>query len=164
MQFKFTRKNVGRYKLITGFYLPTGLFATLCLISYLIKPEVVPGRMGMLVVIFLIFTNIYGSLEGPSSRGFSYIEVWYVGMFTPIVIAIAEYAIILAFVRYKTEADYETTIVRNRILKRWIADIDVTFLVMNTCFMSLFSSVTTGMYLTWNDFILCFVSRKSKFL
>ena len=84
VQFKFTRSTEGRQNLITGYYIPTGLFATLSLISYLIKPEIVPGRMGMLVVLFLICTNIYSTVEGPSSRGFSYIEVWYIGMFMPM--------------------------------------------------------------------------------
>ena len=93
VQFKFTRNDEGRQKLITGYYIPTGLFATLSLVSYLIKPEIVPGRMGMLVILFLIYTNIYGKLEGPSSRGFSYVEVWYVGLFIPIVMAITEYVI-----------------------------------------------------------------------
>ena len=89
----------------------------------------------MLVVLFLIFTNIHGTLEGPSSRGFSYIEVWYVGMFTPIVIAIAEYAFILAIMKYQTETEYEARMVRRRPLKRWIADVDVIFMGINLCFM-----------------------------
>ena len=135
VHFKFTRKVSGRYKLITGYYVPTGLFASLSLISYLIKPEIVPGRMGMLVVLFLIFTNIHGTLEGPSSRGFSYIEVWYVGMFTPIVIAIAEYAFILAIMKYQTDTEYEANMIRRRPLKRWIADVDVSFMGLNLCFM-----------------------------
>ena len=59
VQFKFTRSIEGRRNLITGYYIPTGLFATLSLISYLIKPEIVPGRMALLVTLFLVLINIF---------------------------------------------------------------------------------------------------------
>ena len=94
--------------------------------------------MGMLVVLFLIITNIHASVEGPSSRGFSFIEVWYVGMFTPIVIAIAEYAAILAALKYKTELQYDTEVYGKIKMKRLIAHIDMTFLCMSFAFMVLF--------------------------
>ena len=141
VKFKFTRGSEGRKKLITGYYIPTGLFATLSLISFLIKPEIVPGRMGMLVILFLIYTNIHGSLEGPSSRGFSYIEVWYVGMFIPIIIAITEYAIILATLKYKTENEYDTVVFGKITLKRLIAHIDVATLCLSFSFMIFFVSL-----------------------
>ena len=37
----FTRKSEGRYQMISSYFVPTGLFATLSLVSYLIKPEIV---------------------------------------------------------------------------------------------------------------------------
>ena len=61
----------------------------------------VPGRMGMLTVLFLIITSIHANVDGPSGRGFSYIEMWYVGMFIPILVAIFEYAIILVVIKFK---------------------------------------------------------------
>ena len=80
-----------------GFYLPTGIFAILSMISYFIHPEVVPGRMGLLVTLFLISSNVYNSLKGPQNRGFSYIEVWLIGAHGTILLAIFEYGIILAW-------------------------------------------------------------------
>ena len=71
-----------------GFYLPTGIFAILSMISYFIHPEVVPGRMGLLVTLFLISSNVYNSLKGPQNRGFSYIEVWLIGAHGTILLAI----------------------------------------------------------------------------
>ena len=41
VQFNFKRKYEGRYQLISAYFLPTGLFATLSMVSYLIKPEIV---------------------------------------------------------------------------------------------------------------------------
>ena len=55
-----------------------------------------PGRLGLLVTLHLIAANIYISVEGPRQRGFSYIEIWMVGMQVPILMAVIEYGIILA--------------------------------------------------------------------
>ena len=54
---KFMRTNFQVNLATGGFYLPTGIFAILCMISYFIHPEVVPGRMGLLVTLFLISSN-----------------------------------------------------------------------------------------------------------
>ena len=48
--------------------------------------------MGMIVTLYLISANVYNSVEGPKNRGFTYIEIWMVGMRIPIVIGIFEYA------------------------------------------------------------------------
>ena len=55
----------------------------------------VPGRMGMLVTLYLISANGYNSLDAPASRGFSYIEIWMIGSQFPILLALIEYGIIL---------------------------------------------------------------------
>ena len=55
----------------------------------------VPGRMGMLITLFLICANVYNSVEAPLTRGFSFIEVWMLGMKIPIMIAILEYGFVL---------------------------------------------------------------------
>ena len=39
-------------------YLPTGLLAITSLIGFLIPPDIVPGRMALLVTIFLVIVNI----------------------------------------------------------------------------------------------------------
>ena len=83
--------------LIGGYYIPTSLFAILSMISFFINPDVVPGRMGLLVTLFLISSNVYNSLNAPQGRGFSYIEIWLVGAQGPILLAIVEYGIILAW-------------------------------------------------------------------
>ena len=57
--------------------------------------------MGMLVTLSLISTNVYASINAPPERGFSYIELWMVGMFLPISIALVEYSIILGVKKYQ---------------------------------------------------------------
>ena len=94
--------------------------------------------MGMLVVLFLILTNIHGTVKGPSSRGFSYVEVWYVGMFVPIVVAIIEYAAVLAAIKYKTETQYESIVCGKTKMKRLVAHIDMAFMLFNFLFLACF--------------------------
>ena len=56
----------------------------------------VPGRMGMIVMLYLISTNVYNSVDDPTSKGFSYyIEIWMIGTQIPILLALVEYGFIL---------------------------------------------------------------------
>ena len=68
----------------------------LSLVSYFIPPEIVPGRMGMLITLYLILINSYNSVDAPPDRGFSDIEVWFYGMQSLILLAILEYGLVLA--------------------------------------------------------------------
>lgn len=61
----------------------------------------VPGRLGMLVTIVLIMTNIYNNVQAPMNRDISYIEIWMMISLTPILIAIVEYGIILTMKKYQ---------------------------------------------------------------
>ena len=121
VKFNLRRKSEEFNKLLISYYFPSGAFATLSLFSYFIKPEIVsiiknwrfmrtdytiqifqvPGRMGMLVTVFLVVTVLYGSVEAPPSRGFSFIELWSIGVQIPILFALLEYGIILGFIKFK---------------------------------------------------------------
>ena len=50
----------------------------------------------------LIATNVYNYVKAPANRGFSYIEIWMIGVQIPILVAIFEYAIILAMKKYQS--------------------------------------------------------------
>ena len=69
-------------------------------VSFVIPPDVVPGRMGLLLTLFLISSNVYNSLKAPQKRGFSYAEVWIFGVYFPIILAVLEYGAILAWKKY----------------------------------------------------------------
>ena len=51
--------------------------------------------MGLAVTLFLISFNVYNSVKAPPNRGFSYVDIWMLGMEFPILFAIVEYSIIL---------------------------------------------------------------------
>ena len=101
VQFHLKRNADQLHTLIIAFYTPSLAFTLLSQFSYFIKPEVVPGRMGMLITIFLIQTGIYGSVDAPKFRGFGYLEKWYIGMQVPILVAIMEYGFLLVIIKYK---------------------------------------------------------------
>ena len=49
----------------------------------------------MILTLYLISANVYNSVKGPKSRGFSYIECWMIGTQAPILLALVEYGFIL---------------------------------------------------------------------
>ena len=91
------RKNLG--SLMSTFYFPTALFTFISMLSFLIKPDAVPGRMGMIIMLLLITSNVYIAIEAPKKRGFSNAEVWIVGSQIPIIFALLEYGVILMMTR-----------------------------------------------------------------
>lgn len=59
-----------------------------------------PGRLGLLITLYLIASNVYGSVKAPAKRGFSYLEIWMMGVHIPMLVAIFEYGILLAIKKY----------------------------------------------------------------
>ena len=51
---KFKRRQS---EFVIEYYLPCGILVFIASISFLIDPSVVPGRCGLLVMLFLVFTN-----------------------------------------------------------------------------------------------------------
>ena len=56
--------------------------------------------MGMLVTLYLMQMNTYNSIKAPQNRGFSYVEIWFVGIQAPIFLAILEYGILLGIKKF----------------------------------------------------------------
>ena len=100
VRMNMTRTEKNRNKIFGGYHLTTGIFAILSLISYFIPPDSVPGRMGMITTLYLILINSYSSVDAPPDRGFSSIEIWFIGMQSPILLSILEYGLILAIKMY----------------------------------------------------------------
>ena len=65
----------------------------------------VPGRLGLLVTLYLITSNIYSAVQAPASRGFSYIEVWMIGIEATILLAILEYGMVLCCRKFLKKCD-----------------------------------------------------------
>ena len=49
--------------MIFQIYLPCMLFVGMSWVSFLIRPDVVPGRMALLVTLFLVLVNIFNTVR-----------------------------------------------------------------------------------------------------
>jgi len=90
-------RNVAKYLYI--YYLPSGLFVVVSWVSFLIPPEVVPGRMALLVTLFLVLTNIFNTITNvsPNVEGMTAIASWMIACMFFVFLALLEYATILYF-------------------------------------------------------------------
>ena len=100
LEIKFERTEKSRSKIFGGYYMESEIFAILSLISFFIHSDSVPGRMGMLIMLYLIQIDTYNSAEVPPHQGFGSIEFWFIGMQIPILLGILEYGTILAMKKF----------------------------------------------------------------
>merc|ERR1719410_1235541 len=78
-------------------YLPSCMFVIVSWVSFMVKPEVVPGRMAMLVTLFLVLINIFNSVreQAPISSRLNAIDLYLVVCIFLVFSALMEYAVIL---------------------------------------------------------------------
>ena len=98
IQMSLKRKAVG--SLYSTLYIPTATYATFVHASYMMHQDAIPGRIGLIVTMFLMASNVYIGIEAPSRRGFSYTETWIIGSQVPIVLALVEFGLILGIQKY----------------------------------------------------------------
>ena len=74
------KRNMQKYLYI--YYLPSGLFVVVSWVGFLIPPEVVPGRMAMLITLFLVLINIFNIVtsNSPNVEGMTAIAAWMLGI------------------------------------------------------------------------------------
>ena len=128
-------------KYLWGSYFGSTLtFAVLSLASFCIQVDKVPGRIGLLITLFLISINNYNSLIAPSQRGISYIEIWFIGMQIPMLGAILEYAILLSIFKFKEKVCY-FRFIQNHVedLESWVKAVDLTTLCISFSYIILFN-------------------------
>merc|ERR1719507_2528208 len=82
-------------------YLPSGLFVIVSWISFIVPPEIVPGRMALLVTLFLVLVNIFNSVtaNAPKSEGLTAVETWVVMCILHVFCVLLEYAFILKIIQ-----------------------------------------------------------------
>ena len=75
----------------------------------------VPGRMGMIVTLYLISTNVYNAIKAPKGRGFSYTELWFIGSQFPILLALCEYGFVLYWKKIEKKVQQTRKSIRKKI-------------------------------------------------
>lgn len=88
---------------VVTYYLPSGLFVVVSWISFLVNPEVIPGRMTLLVTIFLVLINIFNTIQtnSPKAEGLTAIEAWVIACIIFVFGALGEYTVILLKIKLK---------------------------------------------------------------
>ena len=73
------KRHYSKYLYI--YYLPSTLFVITSWVSFLIPPEVVPGRMALLVTLFLVLINIFNNVTSitPNTEGMTALSSWMLG-------------------------------------------------------------------------------------
>lgn len=97
----------------------------------------VPGRMALLVTLFLVLTNIYSNVEdqSPVSNMINLLSLWMITCILFVFGALMAYAGIL-FVRYKTYDEFQTP---NKA--SWLKITDLTFLVIFPVLFGVFNFI-----------------------
>ena len=102
--------SLNRTRMQTFFqvYLTSILFVAVSWVSFIIKPDVVPGRMGLLVTIFLVLINIFTGVKSnaPVSLSLNAIDLYLVICIGLVFSALVEYAIVLFKERCKVEQPF----------------------------------------------------------
>jgi len=96
------RRKVSHY--IITYYLPSGMFVIVSWISFLVPPSVVPGRMTLLVTVFLVLVNIFNTITTniPKAEGLTAIEAWVIVCVLFVFGALIEYAGLLLRMKLAT--------------------------------------------------------------
>ena len=68
LEMSFVRN---KFKYVTMYYLPSSLFVVVSWVSFLIPPEIVAGRMALLITLFLVLINIFSIVNRSQSFWFS---------------------------------------------------------------------------------------------
>ena len=68
-----------------------------------VNPEVIPGRMTLLVTIFLVLINIFNTIQtnSPKAEGLTAIEAWVIACIIFVFGALGEYTVILLKIKLK---------------------------------------------------------------
>ena len=97
--FLMTR-NSGAY--YWTYIIPCTLMVILSWVSFLIKPEIVPGRIGLLITLLLMLINLSNtaSRASPSSDNLNPLLAWIQASVAFVFLALVEYAFILFTIKF----------------------------------------------------------------
>ena len=96
--------NRSKIQIVFQIYLTSSLFVIVSWVSFIVKPEIVPARMGLLVTIFLVLINIFNAAKGnaPTSRNLNAVDLYLIVCIGLVFIALMEFAAVL-FLSRKNE-------------------------------------------------------------
>ena len=63
IQISFARNSKGINGILINYHLISSILVLVAAINFLIDPKLVPGRAGLMVMIFLVLTNLFTSAQ-----------------------------------------------------------------------------------------------------
>ena len=84
-------------QIIIEVYLTATSLVIISWFSFVVNPSVIPGRMGMLVTVFLVLINIFIGVKSnsPTSNGLNAADIFLVACIGQVFAALVEYAMVL---------------------------------------------------------------------
>ena len=82
---------------LLSYYFPSLIFVAVSWISFTIPPDIVPGRMGLLVTLLLVLVNLFGTViqTKPPTKTPTYLDVWMLACIVFVCGALFSYAALL---------------------------------------------------------------------
>ena len=147
-------RNMMKYLYI--YYLPSGLFVVVSWVGFLIPPEVVPGRMAMLITLFLVLTNIFNIIttNSPNVEGMTAIAAWMLVCIFFVFGALVGYAYLLwkkkksILKRKKTKKTEDEGRLRQSRKEEYRSKVDDVFIMVFPIMFIVFNLIYWPMCLT----------------
>ena len=104
-------------------------------ISFLIPPEVVPGRMGLLITLMLVLVNLFINItsKSPNTDSMTAISSWMIACISFVSLALIEYAMVLLF-KHITSFNFSPT-----FGKRMLGYVDSFSMLVSISFFTIFN-------------------------
>ena len=127
---------MGKFKFIRYNWVLLKYFHFTFQVSFLIPPEIVPGRMTLLVTLFLVLINIYNNVENksPVSNTTNFLSLWMLICILFVFGSLSVYAAIL-LARYKS---YD---LQSPSKTAWLKIVDISFLIIFPILFALFNVI-----------------------
>ena len=113
-----------RVQIFFQVYLISFVFVIVSWVSFVIKPENVPGRMGLLVTVFLVLINIFNGAKenAPVSLSLNAVDLYLVCCIGQVFFALLEYVVILSKWKFQGICKSETYApsANNDVPKAWL--------------------------------------------
>ena len=93
------------FKYIIYYYGPSMIFVTASWMSFMIPPEVVPGRMALLITLLLVLVNLFGTVieTQPPTQYPTYLDIWMLACILFVYAALDTYAYLLLQLKLKRQ-------------------------------------------------------------
>ena len=82
---------------ILHYYFPTLIFVAVSWMSFIIPPEVIPGRMALLITVLLVLVDLYRTIirTQPPSKSPTFLVIWMIACITFVTMTLLEYFLLL---------------------------------------------------------------------